>query len=96
MQRRLPDHEDMILRFVSDLAVPFTNSRTERDIRRSRLQQCASGGCWRNLTGLADFAVVTSHLSTAASGGLDSFHVFTQLLVHQGPGYRLLRTAEPC
>ena len=30
------------------------------------MQQRSSGGCWRTLHGLADFAIVQSYLSTAA------------------------------
>ncbi|MBV9029388.1 MAG: transposase [Pseudonocardiales bacterium] len=33
LARRFQTHEDMILRFVVDLAVPFTNNQAERDVR---------------------------------------------------------------
>ena len=59
----------MILRFVVDLAVPFTNNQAERDVRPVKIQQRTSGGCWRTLAGLADFAVVQSYLSTATQMG---------------------------
>jgi transposase len=76
---RFRRHEDMILRFVVDLAVPFTNNQSERDVRPAKIQQRTSGGCWRTLTGVADFAVVQSYLSTATKWGLDSHDVLTQL-----------------
>ena len=79
LARRFRTHEDMILRFVVDLAVPFTNNQSERDVRPAKIQQRTSGGCWRTLTGVADFAVVQSYLSTATKWGLDSFDVLTQL-----------------
>jgi len=79
LARRFRDHEDMILRFVVDLAVPFTNNQSERDIRPTKIQQRTSGGCWRTLSGLADFAVVASYLSTATKWGHDSYDVLTQL-----------------
>jgi transposase len=79
LARRFRDHETMILRFVVDLAVPFTNNQSERDIRPTKIQQRTSGGCWRTLTGLADFAVVASYLSTATKWGHDSYDVLTQL-----------------
>ena len=69
LARRFRDHEAMILRFVVDLAVPFTNNQAERDIRPTKIQQRTSGGCWRTLAGLADFAVVQSYLSTASQMG---------------------------
>jgi len=79
LARRFRNHEDMILRFVVDLAVPFTNNQSERDIRPAKIQQRTSGGCWRTLDGVADLAVVQSHLSTATKWGLNSFDVLTQL-----------------
>ena len=68
--RRFLKHEDMILRFITrpDLDI-FTNNEAERTIRPVKVQQRASGGCWRTLDGLADFAVVQSYLSTAAKWG---------------------------
>lgn len=69
--RRFLKHEDMILRFITrpDLDI-FTNNEAERTIRPVKVQQRASGGCWRTLAGLADFAVVQSYLSTAAKWGI--------------------------
>jgi transposase len=64
-------YEDMILRFATrpDLDI-FTNNEAERTIRLVKVQQRSSGGCWRTLQGLADFAVVQSYLSTAAKWGI--------------------------
>jgi transposase len=69
--RRFLRHEDMILRFITrpDLDI-FTNNEAERTIRPVKVQQRASGGCWRTLGGLADFAVVQSYLSTATKWGI--------------------------
>jgi transposase len=69
--RRFLGHEDMILRFITrpDLDI-FTNNEAERTIRPVKAQQRASGGCWRTLQGLADFAVVQSYLSTAGKWGI--------------------------
>jgi len=69
--RRFIRHEDMILRFITrpDLDI-FTNNEAERTIRPVKVQQRASGGCWRTLGGLADFAVVQSYLSTATKWGI--------------------------
>lgn len=79
LARRFRDHEDMILRFAADLTVPFSNNQAERDARPVKVQQRTSGGCWRTLEGLADFAVVQSYLSTAAKWGLDKLDVLRQL-----------------
>jgi transposase len=83
----------MILRFVVDLAVPFTNNQAERDLRPVKIQQRTSGGAWRTLTGLADFAVVQSYLSTARKWGIDSYDALTRLFT---AGAWLPPTAAPC
>lgn len=69
--------EDMILRFTTDLTVPFTNNTAERAVRPVKIQQRTSGGAWRTLQGLADFAIVQSYLDTATKWGhdkLDALH----------------------
>jgi transposase len=93
LARRFRDHEDMILRFVVDLAVPWTNNQAERDVRPVKIQQRTSGGAWRTLAGLADFAVVASYMFTATKWGLDSYHVLTQLFT---TGAWLPPAAQPC
>lgn len=93
LARRFRNHEDMILRFVVDLAVPWTNNQAERDVRPVKIQQRTSGGAWRTLTGLADFAVVASYLSTATKWGLDSYDVLTRLF---STGAWLPPAAAPC
>jgi transposase len=77
--RRFQQHEAMILRFCSDLRVPFTNNVAERDARPAKVQQRASGGCWRTLEGLVQFAIVQSYLSTARKWGVDGLTALTRL-----------------
>lgn len=79
LARRFARHEAMILRFATDLRAPFTNNQAERDARPVKVQQRTSGGCWRTLQGLADFAIVQSYLSTAHKWGQDSLEVLRQL-----------------
>jgi transposase len=93
LARRFRDHQDMILRFVGDLAVPFTNNQAERDLRPVKIQQRTSGGTWRTLTGLADFAVVQSYLSTARKWGIASIDALTRLFT---TGAWLPPAAAPC
>jgi len=76
---RFRRYEDMILRFATDLTVPFTNNEAERSCRPVKIQQRTSGGCWRTLQGLADFAIVHSYLDTAAKWGQDKLDVLRQL-----------------
>jgi transposase len=39
----------------------------------------SSGGCWRPLQGLADFALVQSYLSTATKWGIDKLDALRAL-----------------
>jgi transposase len=71
--------EDMILRFTTDLSVPFTNNCAERAIRPVKIQQRTSGGTWRTLQGLIDFAIVQSYLDTATKWGINKLHALQQL-----------------
>jgi transposase len=73
--------------------VPFTNNQAERDIRPVKVQQRTSGGAWRTLQGLADFAIVQSYLSTAAKWGLDHYDALYQLFT---TGAWLPPAAQPC
>jgi transposase len=57
-----------------------------------KIQQRTSGGAWRTLAGIADFAIVQSYLSTATKWGLDSLDVLTQLFT---TGAWLPPAAEP-
>ena len=84
LARRFRDNQDMILRFATDLAVGFTSNQAERDVRPVKVQQRTSGGCWRTLNGLADFAVVQSYLSTAAKWSLTKLDAL-RLLFTTGP-----------
>jgi transposase len=81
LARRFRDNQDMILRFATDLAVGFTSNQAERDVRPVKLQQRTSGGCWRTLEGLADFAIVQSYLSTAAKWGISKLDALRQLFI---------------
>src|ERR1700716_2697183 len=76
---RFRRYEDMILRFATDLSVPFTNNAAERACRPVKIQQRTSGGAWRTLTGLTDFAIVQSYLDTATKWGHDKLDALHQL-----------------
>jgi transposase len=91
--RRFRDYEDLILRFITDLAVTeFTNNEAERSVRPVKVQQRSSGGgCWRTLEGLAEFAIVQCrvapvHCCTGAPSG-PRMHVIRA----RGPGKPLGR-----
>jgi transposase len=79
LAKRFETNRDMILRFTTDLTVPFSNNQAERDIRPTKVQQRASCGCWRTLDGVAEFAVVQSYLSTAHKWGITRIEALRQL-----------------
>jgi transposase len=76
---RFRRYEDMILRFATDLTVPYTNNEAERPLRPVKIQQRSSGGAWRTVQGLTDFAIVTSYLDTAQKWGIDKLDALQQL-----------------
>jgi len=78
--RRFLKFEDMILRFATrpDLDI-FTNNEAERTIRPVKVQQRSSGGAWRTIEGLADFALVQSYLSTATKWGISKLDALRDL-----------------
>ena len=78
--RRFLGFEDLILRFATrpDLDI-FSNNEAERTIRPVKVQQRGSGGSWRTLEGLADFALVQSYLSTAAKWGISKLDALRDL-----------------
>jgi transposase len=84
LARRFRDYEDMILRFATrpDLDI-FTNNEAERTIRPAKVQQRSSGGCWRTLQGLTDFALVQSYLSTASKWGISKLDALRSLFTGQ-------------
>jgi transposase len=80
LARRFQAFEDLILRFATrpDLDI-FSNNEAERTIRPVKVQQRGSGGSWRTLEGLAEFAIVQSYLSTAAKWGISKLDALRDL-----------------
>ena len=68
--RRFLGFEDLILRFATrpDLDI-FSNNEAERTVRPVKVQQRSSGGCWRTIDRLADFALIQSYLSAGRQMG---------------------------
>ena len=72
--RRLHQHTAEVLRFVTDLRVPFTNNLGERAIRMPKVKQKISG-CFRTLIGAQNFCTIRSYLDTMHKQGHNLFEV---------------------
>ena len=75
--RRLREHRDDVLRFLSDPEVPFTNNIAEQAVRMPKVKQKISG-CFRTFDGAAAFCTIRSYLETLRKQGVDLLHALIQ------------------
>ncbi|AKB68152.1 Mobile element protein [Methanosarcina mazei LYC] len=66
---RFIEHKEKILRFLTDLKVPFENNQAERDIRMMKLQQKISG-TFRTTQGAQAFCRIRAYISTGKKNNL--------------------------
>ncbi len=66
---RFIEHKEKILRFLTDLRVPFENNQAERDIRMMKLQQKISG-TFRTTRGAEAFCRIRAYISTIRKNNL--------------------------
>src|SRR2546421_4615822 len=77
---RLSKHQQAVLLFLDNFAVPFDNSLAERDIRMVKVQQKISG-CFRSPAGAVAFCRIRGYLSTLRKQGMAGLTALGQTLI---------------
>ncbi len=77
---RLSKHQQAVLLFLDNFAVPFDNSLAERDLRMVKVQQKISG-CFRSPAGAVAFCRIRGYLSTLRKQGMAVLTALEQALV---------------
>ena len=81
---RLREHAHAVLRFVTDLRVPFTNNLGEHAIHMPKVKQKISG-CFRTLKGAQDFCTIRSYLDTMHKQGHNLFEALRSTFMGCAP-----------
>jgi transposase len=77
---RLSKHQEAVLRFLDNFAVPFDNNLAERDLRMVKVQQKISG-CFRSVVGASAFCRIRGYVSSLRKQGLPVLSALEQALL---------------
>lgn len=83
---RFRDFESSILRFMTDVNVPFSNNLAENDLRMTKVQQKISG-CFRSFQGALTFCRVRGYLSTCRKHGITATYALQLLFAGKLPDF---------
>lgn len=81
---RLRVYQAETLRFLTHPLVPFTNNRSENDIRMTKVQQKISD-CFRSALGAQVFCRIRGYLLTCQKHGVSAAQALESLFVRQFP-----------
>ena len=79
-------YSDAILRFTTDIEIPFTNNMAERDFRMAKIKQKVSGG-FRTFEGLEKYARLRSYISTVKKQGRNVLQSLNAIFSNQNPNF---------
>jgi len=85
---RLIDFEEDVLRFMTNVCVPFTNNAAENSIRMTKVQQKISG-CFRSTDGAKIFCRVRGYLATCRKQGVSATLAMTLVFEGKLPEFTL-------
>lgn len=91
---RLREHEESVLRFLEDPAIPFTNNLAENALRMAKVQQKISG-CFRTIEGAKFFCRIRGYLSTCLKNGVSPTEALVLLFNEKMPDFIRITDQEP-
>lgn len=80
--RRLREQRQEVWRFMTDVAVPFTNNLAEQALRMAKVKQKISG-CFRTEHGAQTFFTIRSYLATMTKQKTNLFECLLSTFKHQ-------------